>query len=650
MRIPLEKIKSLMWKTKDIRNVGVVAHVDHGKSTLSDVILSEAGYIAKDLAGKLLYLDYLEEEQKRGVTIKTSAISLILKTSRREYLLNLVDTPGHVDFSGKITRALRLIDGAILVIDAAEGIMSQTEYVLRELIKENVRPILFINKIDRLILEMNYSSSQIQARLEEIILKYNSLTKTFGREDWEYYSVNPKNETVLFGSALYRWGFTVKTALEQGIKFDDIIKMVKDDPFFPSKKLPLGALISRIIYEKLPNPINAQKKRVPRLWNGQIPDYLLKCDTKGTTIVYIGKIQYSSGRMLCTARVFSGILKPGTYINLGNNERVRINHVGVLLGSSMRIVREVAAGNVVGLVASKCEVGSTLGSEKVSGYFKKPSYRVVPVIYVAVTPLYPRDFEKLLGELEKIRLEEQNIEYRINRDTGQILVWGIGELQLELIIKELGEKVKIYTSEPLVSYREIPKNSVRKESDGYAVEIKPINTGSGEEENHIELKGFSAEEREIIKGIIDNMFKSGPLVGEPIYNAKILVENKDKRREVNINRLIELLTKALIELETEISEPYYKFEIVTKPEYIGTIINELNRRGGKIDKIIGDEGDTVSLRGIIPVRMAIGLPSTLRELTHGDAYIQLMFHDYLEVSEKVRESIINEIKSKKGLI
>ena len=650
MKIPLEKIKSLMWKTKDVRNVGIVAHVDHGKSTLSDVILSEAGYIAKDLAGRLLYLDYLEEEQKRGVTIKTSSISLILKSPSKDYLLNLVDTPGHVDFSGKITRALRLIDGAILVIDAVEGIMSQTEYVLRELIRENVKPILFINKIDRLIREMNYSSSQIQARLEDIIIKYNSLIKTFGKDDWKYYFVDPKNETVLFGSALYRWGFTVKTALEKSIKFDDIIKMVKDDPFSPSKELPLGPLVSRIIYEKLPNPIDAQRKRIPHLWDGQLPEYLLECDPKGATIVYVSKIQYSSGRVLCTARVFSGILKPGTYINLESGDGVKINYVGILLGSNMKIVREVPAGNVVGFVTSKCEVGATLGSEKISGYFKKPSYRVIPVIYVAVTPLYPKDFEKLLELLEKIKLEEQNIEYRINKDTGQILVWGIGELQLELIIKELSEKIKIYTSEPLVSYRETPKNAVRKENDDYIVEIKPISSDSGEMENKIELRGFSTEEKEIIEGIIDSMLKSGPLVGEPVSNAEIVIEKRDKKRKVDINKLIELLTKALIEVKTEISEPYYKFEIVTKPDYMGTIINELTRRGGKIDKIIGEEGDAVSVRGIIPVRMAIGLPSTLRELTHGNAYIQLTFHDYLEVSEKVRESIINEIKSKKGLM
>ncbi len=187
-----------MGEKTAIRNIGIIAHIDHGKTTLADSLLAGVGLLSPTMAGTARVLDYLEEEQKRKITIKTANISLLYKTLAGNYIINLVDTPGHVDFTGKVTRALRAIDGAVVVVDAVEEIMAQTEIVTRQALEERVRPVLFINKVDRLITELQLNAEQIQKKLDHLIGSFNDLIEVYGESPFkDQWKVTPKKETWL---------------------------------------------------------------------------------------------------------------------------------------------------------------------------------------------------------------------------------------------------------------------------------------------------------------------------------------------------------------------------------------------------------------------------------------------------------------------
>lgn len=206
----LDKMIHLQKNTANIRNICVLAHVDHGKTTLADCLISSNGIISSRLAGKLRYMDSREDEQVRGITMKSSAISLHYATGNEDYLINLIDSPGHVDFSSEVSTAVRICDGCIIVVDAVEGVCPQTQAVLRQAWLENIRPVLVINKIDRLIVELKFSPQEAYAHLKNILEQMNALTGTLftskvleERAERETESrVNPSSDP---GEQVYDW-------------------------------------------------------------------------------------------------------------------------------------------------------------------------------------------------------------------------------------------------------------------------------------------------------------------------------------------------------------------------------------------------------------------------------------------------------------
>ena len=226
--------------------------------------------ISMDLAGKQLFMDFDEEEQARGITINAANVSMV-HGRWQEYLINLIDTPGHVDFSSDVTRAMRAVDGAVVVVDAVEGTMPQTETVLRQALRENVKPILFINKVDRLINELKIEKKDMASRLGKVIDHVNKLVKSMAPEHYEKdgWKLDAAKGTVCFGSALYKWAISIPASKTTGVGFGEVYDYCKDGNMEePALKSPLHAVLLDAVVHHLPNPLEAQKMRIPVIWRG----------------------------------------------------------------------------------------------------------------------------------------------------------------------------------------------------------------------------------------------------------------------------------------------------------------------------------------------------------------------------------------------
>ncbi|NHJ84139.1 MAG: GTP-binding protein, partial [Asgard group archaeon] len=319
----LDRISLLMTNKNCIRNIALVAHIDHGKTTLSDSLLATAGVLAPSTAGEARALDYLPEEQRRGITMKTANISLIVKKNEDEYLINLIDSPGHVDFSGKVARALRIVDGAIVVIDAVEQVMAQTETVIRQCITEGVKPVLFINKIDRLINELKFTPKQIAERIEIIYNNFNSLVEKFSiNSSLPKWQCTTKDGSVIFGSALHKWAISIPIAKERKLTFDKIIEFYKNGKIDELQSiLPIENPLIDLIINHLPNPVEAQKYRIQSIWRGDPNSIagkaMANCSSEEDVPLIFGSTKILSDRhagLLVLGRIFSGTMKNKTEV------------------------------------------------------------------------------------------------------------------------------------------------------------------------------------------------------------------------------------------------------------------------------------------------------------------------------------------------
>merc|ERR1711990_761388 len=214
----VDQLRECQYKTDQIRNMSVIAHVDHGKSTLTDSLVAKAGIIAEEAAGNARATDTRQDEQDRGITIKSTGISLYYETNivneqdKLGYLINLIDSPGHVDFSSEVTAALRVTDGALVVVDYVEGVSVQTDTVLRQALAERIKPVLMVNKIDRGILELKVDGEAMYQNFLRVIENVNVIIATYESEDndmGESLQIDPQMGTCAMGSALFGWAFTI---------------------------------------------------------------------------------------------------------------------------------------------------------------------------------------------------------------------------------------------------------------------------------------------------------------------------------------------------------------------------------------------------------------------------------------------------------
>lgn len=521
-----------MYQPKYIRNIGIVAHIDHGKTTLSDNLLAGAGMISSELAGDQRFLDFDEQEQARGITIDAANVSMVHKYDDNEYLINLIDTPGHVDFGGDVTRAMRAVDGAVVVVCAVEGIMPQTETVLRQALKENVRPVLFINKVDRLINELKLDPVELQNRFVKTIASANKLIKNMApKELKDKWQVRVEDGSVAFGSAYHNWALNVPVMQETGINFNDIINYCKDEKQKElADKVPLADVLLGMVVEHLPSPDESQAYRVPTIWPGDLDSEegqaMLNTDPDGPLAVMITDVSIDKhAGEIATGRVYGGTIEKGTEIFfVGSHGKNRIQQVGVYFGPERVNTDKVPAGNIVAITGARNAVaGETVCNEgrKIEA-FEGLEHISEPVVTVAVEAKNTKDLPKLIEVLRQVGKEDPTVKVEINEETGEHLISGMGELHLEIIAYRINEKgVEIETSEPIVVYREtiagtagpVEGKSPNKHNKFY-IEIEPL-------------------EDEIFQAIQGGDIKEGRVKGKDL-NAKLmeLGLEKDQARKV----------------------------------------------------------------------------------------------------------------------
>jgi elongation factor 2 len=488
----IDKIKELMYQPKFIRNIGIVAHIDHGKTTLSDNLLAGAGMISEELAGDARTLDFDEQEAARGITIDAASVSMVHKIKNDDDLIKLIDTPGHVDFGGDVTRAMRAVDGAVVVVCAVEGIMPQTETVFRQALKENVRPVLFINKVDRLINELKLQPEELQNRFLKIIAESNKLIRNMApkdkKDDWK---VDVTDGSVAFGSAYHNWAINIPIMQKSGINFKDIIDYCNEDRQKElADKVPITEVLLGMVVEHLPSPLVSQAYRVPTIWEGDIDSEegqtMIKTDANGPLAVMVTNVSVDKhAGEIATGRVYGGTIEKGSEVFLvGSHAKARTQQVGVFFGAERVNTDKVPAGNIVAITGARGAVaGETICDvDKKIKEFEGIEHISEPVVTVAVEAKNTKDLPKLIEVLRQVAKEDPTVRIEINEETGEHLVSGMGELHLEIITYRIKEKgVDIATSEPIVVYREtvagkagpVEGKSPNKHNRFY-IEIEPV--------------------------------------------------------------------------------------------------------------------------------------------------------------------------------
>ena len=711
----VERVTELMDKPEQIRNIGIVAHIDHGKTTLSDNLLAGAGMISEELAGRQLFLDSDEEEQVRGITIDASNVSMVHEYDGKEYLINMIDTPGHVDFGGDVTRAMRAVDGAVVVVDAVEGTMPQTETVLRQALKEGVRPVLFINKVDRLINELKVNEQEMQIRLARVIDKVNKLIKGMNEKMYnEGWKLDAAKGTVAFGSALYKWAVSIPFMKKSGVSFKEVYeKCNSGDMKWLAKNSPLHSVLLDMVVKHLPNPIEAQHRRIPIIWHG---DYstpegkaMINCDPNGPVCLMVTDISFDPhAGEVATGRLFAGTLRRGTecYI-MGTAKRVnRIAQVGIFMGAERVEVDLLPAGNIAAVTGLKdAIVGSTVTTLIDMTPFESLKHYSEPVMTVAVEAKNMKDLPKLVEVLRQVAKEDPTVQVSINEETGEHLISGMGELHLEIITGRIkrDKGVDIITSPPIVVYREtitgragpVEGKSPNRHNRFY-IELEPMdpaivklihdgevsmNQQALERRDILVAAGMDKEEAKNVRAIEGtNMFidmtkgiqylnetmelilegwrealRGGPLADEQVQNLKVrlvdvkLHEDAIHRGPAQVIPAVRSAVKAGMLMAGDSLLEPIQKIQITVPADLMGAAT--SQIQGRRGQIFDmqSEGDTVTVIGKAPVAELFGFAGDIRSATEGRAMWSTEFAGFELVPAGLVEEVVRSIRRRKGL-
>ncbi|NHJ87352.1 MAG: elongation factor EF-2 [Asgard group archaeon] len=699
------------------RVFSIAAHIDHGKTTTSDYLLRKAGLMSDQDAGSKLMTDSDEEEQERGITIFTSVVLLSYEHKGKTYLFEINDTPGHISFTGEVSRALRGSDGAIILVDALEGVMTQTETNIRLAVGEEMcKPVLFINKVDRLISELKLPPNKVFEKVDTIIAQVNALIKKIApkelAKDWQ---VSFKDNSVAIGSAKDGWAFTLDILKEAGHTNPQIVfdKYAEGDKQWLRDNLHLEDSLLRMVIQHLPNPEQAQKYKIPKIWSGDIntPEgqALINCDRNGPLIGMITKvfIDPKSKRPTLIGRVFSGTIRSGEDIELiGQRKNVPIKRLGVMEITDILDCDEIPAGNlfaVFGFIAPSGESFRTPGSNAPG--FEEISYAAEPVVSRAIEALDPQDIAKLGDVVSKWIMADPTATFRHDKESNKYILAGIDPLQIEILTKRINEQVKIRVFDPITVYRERISHAgieihtkspnghnrlkllIEPLDDAAIALIKKgeINMNQDDKERAAVLRdkaGWDAklarkiwdiegmnmlidassgvQRMERIKQYVIQIFKdftyASAVAREPTLGLKVIISDATIHTDpahTGFSEILGMTTAALnisfLTAEPHLFEPMLRVDIKSPKEYMGSLMAIISQHRGRIEET-GDEGEQIRIKGIIPTVETIGdFADEIRSATSGRSFWGYEFVGFEKLPTNLEAEVVFDIRKRKEL-
>ena len=686
-----------------VRNIGIMAHIDAGKTTLTERVLYYTGrthQIGEVHEGGAT-MDWMDLEKERGITITSAATTAIWDNHR----INIIDTPGHVDFTIEVERSLRVLDGAIAVFCAVGGVEPQSETVWRQSDKYDVPRIAFVNKMDRVGADFFHVIEMMTTRL-----KANPLPLTLPIGDGELFNgiidllsmkailynesslgvrfeyrdipndlleeANKWRHHLIEETATYDEHLMEKYLSEEEISVNEIKAAVRrgclDNTFIPTfcgsafKNKGIQRLLDAVI-DFLPSPLD-----IPSV-NGIDPknsDIELSRETnekapfsalafKIMTDPYVGRLTY--------LRVYSGLLKKGSYVynpNIGKRER--ISRILQMHANKREELNEVSAGQIVGVVGLKrANTGHTLCDEKSPIILESMDFPE-PVVEVSVEPVSKADQDGLSNALVKLSEEDPTFQVSFNEKTGQTIIAGMGELHLEILIARLLREFKVQANvgTPQVAYIEAITKAVKKidkkfvkQSGGrgqfghVVINVQPNDSGKG---YHFENKIVGgAIPREFISSVdqgIREGLRGGILAGYPLEDIRVELVfgsyHDVDSSEIAFRIAGSMAIKdACRKADPVLKEPIMRVEVVTPEEYLGEVMGDINSRRGKVDGM-NQRKDAQTINASVPLSQMFGYATDLRSLTQGRAVFHMEFSYHQKVPHAIQENIIEQVHGK----
>lgn len=690
------------FPVEKIRNIGIIAHIDAGKTTVTERILYYTGrtYKLGSVDEGTTVTDFMQQERERGITIMSAAITCEWK----DYRINIIDTPGHVDFTAEVERSLRVLDGGVVVFDGVAGVEAQSETVWRQADRYGVPRICYVNKLDRTGANFERCIAMISERLKANPLP---IQVPIGREDtfrgmvdvvegkayiYDGKAENPPQVIDIPAAEQEKYQEYHQKLIEKLAEKDDAIMMA----YLEGKHITpddLRAALRRVTIAGTGIPVlcgSALKNKGIQLLLDAVTYYLpapddmphvvgmdvrtgekivreLKDDAPFSALAFKVMADPFVGRLVYL-RIYSGRVAAGsTVFNSTRGEKERIGRLLIMQASKHDEIQEAESGSIVAAMGLKdtftgdtlCDADNPVLLESI----KFPE----PVLSVAIEPKTRADRDRMIDGLTKLAEEDPTFKVSFNEETGQTVISGMGELHVDVLVSRLLTEYRVGANvgRPKVAYKETISVPVKAEgrfirqSGGHGqyghvlVEFEPKAHGSGSE--FVDNTKGGVLPREFVKAAIEGIrsaMESGGLVGYPVVDIKATIYDGSYHEVDSSDMAFKMagslaLKNGLLRGKAIILEPVMRVEVVTPEQFMGDIIGDLAARRGHVEAI-ENRGDTATIHGAVPLAKTFGYATDLRSMTQGRATYSMEFYQYQEVPAALADEIKDEVAGKAG--